>query len=118
MHHFVKTRQGWSGSDRILLFRSEESFCKESGFAYVRTILCDGFGEESLMNGNFVTGEAKVGSIRNDKLVEQDLKTGDIYTIDAGSVFYIENTGEGQRLQIICSIDTSESLTWHAFQVP
>nr|XP_017252497.1 PREDICTED: vicilin-like seed storage protein At2g28490 isoform X1 [Daucus carota subsp. sativus]XP_017252498.1 PREDICTED: vicilin-like seed storage protein At2g28490 isoform X1 [Daucus carota subsp. sativus] len=61
-------------------------------------------------------GEAKVGSIRNDKLVEQDLKTGDIYTIDAGSVFYIENTGEGQRLQIICSIDTSESLTWHAFQ--
>lgn len=67
---------------------------------------------------SIVTGEAKIGSIRNDELVEQQLKTGDLYTIDAGSVFYIENTGEGQRLQIICSIDTSESLNWHAFQVP
>lgn len=63
-------------------------------------------------------GEANIGLIRNDELVEQQLKTGDIYTIVAGSVFYIENRGEGQRLQIICSIDTSESLNWHAFQVP
>lgn len=59
---------------------------------------------------SIITGEAKIESIRNDELVKQQLKTGDIYTFFDGSVFCIENTGEGKRLQIICSIDTSESL--------
>lgn len=41
MHHFVKTRQGWSGSDRVLLFRSKESFCKEPGFALEQFCVMD-----------------------------------------------------------------------------
>lgn len=43
-------------------------------------------------------------------MVERRLKMGDIIHIAAGSTFYMVNTGKGQRLQIICSIDTSESL--------
>ncbi|RVW97349.1 Vicilin-like seed storage protein [Vitis vinifera] len=61
-------------------------------------------------------GEAKVGSIYNDQLVEKQLKIGDLYTIPAGSAFYLVNTGEGQRLHIICSIDMSESLKMDTFQ--
>lgn len=64
-----------------------------------------------------VAGEAKVGSIYNDELVEKQLKIGDLYTIPAGSAFYLVNTGEGQRLHIICSIDMSESLKMDTFQV-
>lgn len=41
---------------------------------------------------------------------------GDVYRIPAGSTFYIVNTGKGQRLQIISSIDTSESLGRGVFQ--
>ncbi|MQM12048.1 hypothetical protein Taro_044963 [Colocasia esculenta] len=55
-------------------------------------------------------GDAKVGLIYEDGLVEKQLGIGDLYWIPAGSTFYIANTGRGQRLQIICSIDTSESL--------
>ncbi|KAK3036837.1 hypothetical protein RJ639_031315 [Escallonia herrerae] len=61
-------------------------------------------------------GEAKVGSIYKDELVERQLRTGDVYRIDAGSAFYLVNTAEGQKLHVICSIDTSESLSWHSFQ--
>ncbi|XP_073022112.1 vicilin-like seed storage protein At2g28490 [Primulina eburnea] len=61
-------------------------------------------------------GEARVGNIYKDELVERSLKMGDIYRIGAGSAFYLINTGEGQRLHVVCSIDTSESLGWHAFQ--
>ncbi|KAM7527896.1 hypothetical protein LguiB_031306 [Lonicera macranthoides] len=61
-------------------------------------------------------GEARVGSIYKDALAEQRLKHGDVYRIEAGSAFYLENIGEGQRLHVICSIDTSESLSWHSFQ--
>ncbi|KAF9593812.1 hypothetical protein IFM89_025521 [Coptis chinensis] len=56
------------------------------------------------------TGEAKVGWIHSDGLVERELKTGDIYRIPAGSTFYLVNTRRGETLKIISSIDTSESL--------
>lgn len=42
---------------------------------------------------------------------------GDVYRIPAGSTFYIVNTGETQRLHIICSIDPSEGLGFGTFQV-
>ncbi|KAK6163271.1 hypothetical protein DH2020_000135 [Rehmannia glutinosa] len=61
-------------------------------------------------------GEAKVGHVYKDELVEQSLKMGDIYRIEAGSAFYLINTAEDQRLHVICSIDTSESLGWHTIQ--
>ncbi|KAF9605125.1 hypothetical protein IFM89_014116 [Coptis chinensis] len=61
-------------------------------------------------------GKAKIGWIYKDGLVEKNLKIGDVYRIPAGSTFYIVNTGEGQILQMICSIDTSESLGTGAFQ--
>ncbi|KAM3374140.1 hypothetical protein P3S68_012854 [Capsicum galapagoense] len=64
-------------------------------------------------------GEARVGHIYRDELAERHLKHGDVYTIPAGSAFYLENRAENERLCIICSIDiTSESVGWHAFQVP
>ncbi|WOL14773.1 vicilin-like seed storage protein [Canna indica] len=55
-------------------------------------------------------GEAKVGWIYKDELVEKQLKMGDIIHIPAGSTFYMINTSRGQRLHVICSIDNSESL--------
>ncbi|KAJ4977629.1 hypothetical protein NE237_008409 [Protea cynaroides] len=55
-------------------------------------------------------GEVKIGWIYKDGLVEKQLNMGDVYRIPAGSPFYMLNTGEGQRLQIICSIDKSESI--------
>ncbi|XP_059286808.1 vicilin-like seed storage protein At2g28490 [Lycium ferocissimum] len=62
-------------------------------------------------------GEARVGHIYKDELAERKLKRGDVYTIPAGSAFYLENIVENQRLHIICSIDiTSESMGWNAYQ--
>ncbi|KAG6432829.1 hypothetical protein SASPL_104416 [Salvia splendens] len=61
-------------------------------------------------------GEARVGNIYKDELVERRLKVGDIYRIAAGSAFYLINAEEGQRLHIVCSIDTSDSLTPYKFQ--
>ncbi|CAN4100896.1 unnamed protein product [Withania somnifera] len=62
-------------------------------------------------------GEARVAHIYRDEIAERHLKRGDVYTIPAGSAFYLENKVEDQRLHIICSIDiTSESMGWHAFQ--
>ncbi|XP_058110217.1 vicilin-like seed storage protein At2g28490 [Magnolia sinica] len=61
-------------------------------------------------------GEMKIGWIYKDEMVEKNLKIGDVYRIPAGSAFYMVNTGHGQRLQIICSIDTSESLGDDIFQ--
>ncbi|MCD7446532.1 hypothetical protein HAX54_009215 [Datura stramonium] len=62
-------------------------------------------------------GEARVGHIYKDELAERHLKHGDVYTIPAGSAFYLENRVQNQRLHIICSIgSTSESMGWHAFQ--
>ncbi|KAK7404681.1 hypothetical protein VNO78_05637 [Psophocarpus tetragonolobus] len=61
-------------------------------------------------------GEAKLGFIYDDELVERRLKTGDVYMIPAGTAFYFVNTGEGQRLHIICSIDPSTSLGLDSFQ--
>ncbi|XP_076907149.1 vicilin-like seed storage protein At2g28490 [Bidens hawaiensis] len=62
------------------------------------------------------TGEARIGSIYKDNLVEKDLKAGDLYRIQAGSPFYIVNTAQGQRLQIITSIDTAESIDLESFE--
>ncbi|XP_057778379.1 vicilin-like seed storage protein At2g28490 [Salvia miltiorrhiza] len=61
-------------------------------------------------------GEARVGNIYKDELVERRLKVGDIYRIGAGSAFYLVNEAEGQRLHIVCSIDTSDSSLPHTFQ--
>lgn len=55
------------------------------------------------------TGEVKIGWIHNDELVQKQLKMGDVLHIEAGATFYMVNTGKGQRLQIICSIDASDS---------
>ena len=62
-------------------------------------------------------GEATVASIYKEELVEKNLKMGDIYRIGAGNAFYLVNTGEGQRLHIICSIDKSYAIGWGSFQV-
>ncbi|GAB2285089.1 hypothetical protein Dimus_019543 [Dionaea muscipula] len=61
-------------------------------------------------------GEAKIGLIYKEDFVERRLRMGDIYTIPAGSPFYIVNVGEGQRLHIICGIDTSQGLGIDPFQ--
>ncbi|GAB4842953.1 hypothetical protein Ancab_012931 [Ancistrocladus abbreviatus] len=61
-------------------------------------------------------GEAKMGLIYKDELAERWLREGDVYLIPAGSTFYIVNTGEGQRLHIICSIDPSRGLGFDIFQ--
>ncbi|KAJ7982099.1 Vicilin-like seed storage protein [Quillaja saponaria] len=61
-------------------------------------------------------GEVKLGFIYKDSLAERRMKTGDVYHIPAGSAFYLVNTGEGQRLHIICSIDPSESIGVGVFQ--
>ncbi|KAF5937792.1 hypothetical protein HYC85_025298 [Camellia sinensis] len=60
-------------------------------------------------------GEAKIGSIYKDEMVEKRLKSGDVYRIPAGSAFYLVNTGEDQRLHIVCSIDKPESLRMGPF---
>ncbi|KAH7863448.1 hypothetical protein Vadar_017646 [Vaccinium darrowii] len=61
-------------------------------------------------------GEARVGSIYKDELIERRLRDGDVYRIPAGSTFYLVNTADSQRLQIICSIEKSDSMGWGTFQ--
>ncbi|CAD5166711.1 unnamed protein product [Musa acuminata subsp. malaccensis] len=61
-------------------------------------------------------GDVRVGWIYKDGLAERQLKMGDIIHIPAGSTFYMVNAGEGQRLQIICSIDTSDSMDFSPYQ--
>ncbi|KAL9842312.1 Vicilin-like seed storage protein [Arabidopsis thaliana] len=61
-------------------------------------------------------GEATLGVICKDEFGERKLKAGDIYWIPAGSVFYLHNTGLGQRLHVICSIDPTQSLGFETFQ--
>ena len=66
---------------------------------------------------NIVAGEANVGLVRQHELGERQLKAGDLYRIPAGSTFYMQNIGEGQRLQLILSIDTSDSLRMGTLEV-
>ncbi|KAF0913659.1 hypothetical protein E2562_023760 [Oryza meyeriana var. granulata] len=61
-------------------------------------------------------GEVKIGWIHKDKLVEKNLKMGDILHLDAGSTFYMVNSGKGQRLKIICSIDASDNIGFGPYQ--
>ncbi|KAK4370356.1 hypothetical protein RND71_009831 [Anisodus tanguticus] len=61
-------------------------------------------------------GETRIGHIYKDDFAERRLKEGDVYSIRAGSAFYLVNPAEGQRLHIICSISTSSSLGLHGFQ--
>ncbi|KAK4363141.1 hypothetical protein RND71_018382 [Anisodus tanguticus] len=61
-------------------------------------------------------GETRIGHIYKDDFAERRLKEGDVYSIRAGSAFYLVNPTEGQRLHIICSISTSSSLGLHGFQ--
>ncbi|KAG0477417.1 hypothetical protein HPP92_014258 [Vanilla planifolia] len=53
-------------------------------------------------------GDAKIGWIHGEDLVERRLKPGDVLLIPAGSTFFLVNVGKGQRVQIICSIYTVE----------
>ncbi|KAK4420317.1 Vicilin-like seed storage protein [Sesamum alatum] len=62
-------------------------------------------------------GEVRVGHIYKDEMVEKSMKMGDIYRISAGSAFYLMNTATSQRLHIICSIDTSQSLGMHTHTI-
>ncbi|XP_050370452.1 vicilin-like seed storage protein At2g28490 [Argentina anserina] len=55
-------------------------------------------------------GQANVGLVHRNELGERQLKAGDVYRIPAGSTFYLQNVRENQRLQIILSVDTSDSL--------
>lgn len=64
-----------------------------------------------------VAGEARIGHIYKDDFTERRLKEGDVYSIRAGSAFYLVNPAEGQRLHIICSISTSGSSGFYGFQV-
>ncbi|KAF3648638.1 putative something about silencing protein 10-like [Capsicum annuum] len=61
-------------------------------------------------------GETRIGHIYKDDFTERRLKEGDVYSIRAGSAFYLVNPAEGQRLHIICSISTSSSLGLYGFQ--
>ncbi|CAN4119046.1 unnamed protein product [Withania somnifera] len=61
-------------------------------------------------------GETRIGHIYKDDFVERRLKEGDVYSVRAGSAFYLVNPAEGQRLHIICSISTSSSIGLHGFQ--
>ncbi|XP_055836042.1 vicilin-like seed storage protein At2g28490 [Solanum dulcamara] len=61
-------------------------------------------------------GETRIGHIYKDDFTERQLKEGDVYSIRAGSAFYLVNPAEGQRLHIICSISTSSSLGLYGFQ--
>lgn len=50
-------------------------------------------------------GEAKIGWIHKNDLVERQLKPGDVLRIPAGSTFYFVNTRKDHQLQIISSIE-------------
>ncbi|XP_049380553.1 vicilin-like seed storage protein At2g28490 [Solanum stenotomum] len=61
-------------------------------------------------------GETRIGHIYKDDFTERRLKEGDVYSIRAGSAFYLVNPAEGQRLHIICSISNSDTLGLYGFQ--
>ncbi|MBA0766157.1 hypothetical protein Gotri_015224 [Gossypium trilobum] len=62
-------------------------------------------------------GQATVGLIYKDHMVERELKNGDVYQIPAGSTFYILNIEKSQRLHIICNIDPFERFNMGTFQL-
>ena len=43
--------------------------------------------------------------MRDNSLVERDLKVGDIYRIPVGSVFHVFNIGKAERLRLIGILD-------------
>ncbi|KAK6926833.1 Cupin 1 [Dillenia turbinata] len=61
-------------------------------------------------------GEARVGTVYKDDMVERHLKMGDVFRIEGGSTFYLINMDEGQRLHVICSLDPNEGLGFDTFQ--
>ncbi|KAI3411368.1 uncharacterized protein J3R85_018086 [Psidium guajava] len=63
-------------------------------------------------------GEARMGTTYRTDRVERSLRKGDVYRLPAGSAFYLVNTGETQRLHVVCSIDVdaSEDLPMRNFQ--
>lgn len=58
-----------------------------------------------------------MSSIYKEDFVKKRLRGGDVYRIEADSVFYLMNTTEGQKVHIICSIDKSNGVGWSTFQV-
>ncbi|KAJ0497838.1 putative rmlC-like cupin domain superfamily, rmlC-like jelly roll protein [Helianthus annuus] len=130
-------RKGWTEKRRYILSDSERVVATDAGgMRVVRGV--GGRFRDSPMHIGFITmepdsmfipqyldsslilfverGEARIGSIYKDNLVEKDLKAGDLYRIQAGSAFYIVNIAQGQRLHIITSIDTAESIDWNSFE--
>ncbi|ERN04969.1 hypothetical protein AMTRI_Chr08g206130 [Amborella trichopoda] len=128
--------RGSEGGDLFILRDSKQVIKTEAG--EVRVMMGAERGVSSPMNIGFINmepeslfvpqyldaalilfvrrGSAKIGWINRDDLVEKELRIGDVYSIPAGSPFYLVNIGEGQRLQIICSIDTSERIGHQPFQ--
>ena len=55
--------------------------------------------------------------MRDNSLVERDLKVGDIYRIRVGSVFHVFNTGKAERLRLIGILDrNSDRKTGHMME--
>ena len=75
-----------------------------------------GLDDLCFINGFDISGEARIGHVYEDDFAERHLKTGDLYRIASGSAFYLVNAAEGQKLYIICSIETSENYGWHWHQ--
>lgn len=59
-------------------------------------------------------GKGRIGWIHNQKLIEQDLETGQIYYLPKGSPFYVINTDKNQRLRIITFLHNDKRI--HAEQ--
>ncbi|OVA18146.1 Cupin 1 [Macleaya cordata] len=116
----IRVVKGWNkgkGGQSVIDDHHQRQNAMHIGFISMepKTLFIPQYVDSSLIM--FVRrGDAKIGWIYKDGLVERRLKIGDIYRIPAGSAFYIVNTGKGQRLQIICSIDPSESLGRGVFQ--
>lgn len=46
-------------------------------------------------------GKGRIGWVRNQKLIEQDVEAGQVYYVPEGSPFYVINTDRNQRLHVI-----------------
>ncbi|KAH9313950.1 hypothetical protein KI387_022577, partial [Taxus chinensis] len=60
--------------------------------------------------------QARIGWIWKNKLLERDLRVGDIYRIPAGCAFYVSNTGEVERLRLIGIMERAYKAGAHVMQ--
>eukprot|EP00249_Psilotum_nudum_P014295 c24755_g1_i1 orf=186-1511(-) len=61
-------------------------------------------------------GKARLSWVDQRSLEEVELEQGDVYRINGGTVFYLYNPDDGQRLHIFSLFDTSEVLKPGMFQ--